>query len=432
MAALESRIVGQPERRSWVATWLAVYLAFLLFGPAFMQDLTFVSRGVKVDQIMLILTFPVLVLVRPINVWKSITSPIGMSLFIFFLLALVSGTISFFVSPAVSLGTIIAAVWGQARPWLVFVVVYAFVRGASIQFRKKMLVRLAWLTAGVFVIVLLQYLQIQPVSEYVSMLYGRRSTQDAIALALAAGRVYGTFDGQSNTLGTFAMMVLALSLPYYLQTHGKQRWYLVALVAGSVFSLAVSWSRGAFAGAVMVLLANLLRQRGNGRLLTMSIGLGSIFYALLPDTILERFSQLLTLRSYGGSAIYATRLPYWEENIRYWASSPLFGVLGMQVAPFDSLYIALLTTNGLIGSAAFCITLALCTAVLGKLIRRSPPHLSLLSFGTMTVMGGLLVNGISAPTFFSERVQEFFWMLVAFTIAPCPDTDGGKNHYEST
>lgn len=396
------------SKRRAVKWWTFLFLVLLLYGPPVLRDLPVVARGVKLDHLLLLATFLVLVVTRPKLAQKAIASRVGFTLLLFCLSSFISAVLSVCFLDA-SLLSALAAVWGFSRPFLTYVVVYSLLYGAPVSLERNTLNILLGLGVGVSLIGIAQYFQVSPVIEVTETFYGRKHGQELVSQALRSGRVYSTFDGQPNSFGTFSVLVGALALVSYLHNGG---WFRLSLMALPVLGLALSWSRGAYAGlfAAMAVSASLIRRfRQIGRLVMLAAAAVIVFW-MVPQSVI-RIQQLLKLQSYGGESIFDARLVYWLENLRLIKLNPFFGVMGIPTAPFDSLFVGLLTTHGIVGSMIFLLSIV---SVLVECRRRQTTFCKGLIAGTF----GLLVNGVSSPSFFGERVAELYWFMVALALAP--------------
>ena len=214
-------------------------------------------------------------------------------------------------------------------------------------------------------------------------------------------RAFGTF-GQPNPFGGFmgialpiAIMAAYSQLPIILsgwQTNRRLPWgpalvfALCTLASLLILSaLVASWSRGAWLGTAIAILAMLValpRQLIRGVFLTIGIAFFfTLMWAtgLLPSSIVSRLTttatELVTISDVRGVAIYPSnyavieRLAHWQAAINMAADSPLLGVgLGSYEVVYDNyrlinweeplghahnLYLNMLAETGIVGLAAY-------------------------------------------------------------------------------
>jgi O-antigen ligase len=192
------------------------------------------------------------------------------------------------------------------------------------------------------------------------------------------------------------------------------------MTATSASGLAVSWSRGAVAGALVGVLVVLVMVS-----LKFAVRVGATTVAaiaglwqVLPEETLRRLQDLLTLTTDNGERIYDARLAFWSSNFDFWTRHPLLGGSGVRLAPADSQYIGLLIGGGIVGIAVFLLVISVVLRRLVQIARNIEHPLRYAALGLTASVVAMLVNGISVPSFMEERVMEFFWFLVALIATP--------------
>jgi hypothetical protein len=391
-----------------------IFIILLFFAPPFLQELEYVARGLKIDQLLLYVLFIIIIFVYPqkiIIIFKqnnilkyllvfSISAFITVltSSLLFRDFSFVKGTINFL---------------GQFRILILIITTLFLLNNKDVN--ENNIINLMIFCGFIVILIgILQYLKIPIIYNLTTTLYTRKSGMDAVILAINAGRVYGTFDGQANTFGTFTIIESILALSMYYQnvkakTH-KKYFYILAFFI-SIIGLLFSGSRGAYAGFLIAILFFLII---NYRYLIKNIFFLTIYlalsYMLIPEWIKNRIYMLFTLQGYNGETIYENRLPYWFGNLKIFSYNPLFGVKGVPMYPPDSLYFGLLTGNGIIGLVIFMMLLFYIIHLLNK-FRHINSKIKYVNLGLISIILGMMVNGISIPSFFVERVQEIFWLL---------------------
>jgi hypothetical protein len=400
--------------RGVAGTCLLGFLTIVVCVPPILGDVEFASRGIKLDQVLLGPSMFMLLLAAPRRVWAAARHPVGMALAVFAGCSLLSSLWSaLFVDGANPLAAT-AAAWGSVRAFLVFSIAYALaVRAAPVTRVRvfKLVVLLGLVIVGVATA---QLMQLEPLYSLTVEYYPRKADFAAILESLNVGRAYGTFDGQPNIFGAFIVLTVAIAGAFLVNARRPvERWILVACLGWLGWGLAISWSRGSYAAA-MVAVAVLVWHAGPRRAAKLIVSLavsGVVIYFTLPEHPRERFVQLFQGRGYEGDSIFGTRLPIWEANLALFLQNPLLGVRGVAAAPLDSLYIGLLVVNGVVGAIVFLVGIVLVLRSLGA-------QRTVLAVGLAAATVAWLVNGLSIPVFFGERIQEVYWLLCGVALAP--------------
>jgi hypothetical protein len=395
----------------------AAYLLILLLAPALPIAVSFASRGLKADQVLLLPLLGVILLAHGRQVLRAAAHPVGAVLWLFAVSAMASSLWSAAFVPGAAAGALIASTWGATRVPLVFTLAFALVSRVS-QHGRRWVPRIVIALGAITVCVsILQLIGGNPIHDLTIQHYARKGDFDAVVEGFDLGRVYGTFDGQPNVFGTFMVLCIALAVSTWLR---RTSWMAVASAVLFGFGLTVSWSRGAYAGglAALVVVAVLSGRRRLVRFL-MAGGMLSIAVLLMvPEGTKHRFELLLAGKGYGNESIFETRRAFWAQNLALFKSSPLFGVRGMDAPPFDNLLIALAVTQGVIGLAIFMFALWRAWKLCHRIGSADAHPLSSTALGLAAATVGFLVNGMSIPTFFGERVQEAYWFLMGAVAAP--------------
>src|SRR3954471_19644755 len=113
------------DRRAGIRVALVffvLYLASLFYSPALLREWSIVSRGVRLDQFLLLLSLSWLALTVPGQFVGALVSPVGLGLLAFTAASFISALASAAVVPQASFMAALAVTWGQSRSLLVFVV----------------------------------------------------------------------------------------------------------------------------------------------------------------------------------------------------------------------------------------------------------------------------------------------------------------------
>jgi len=398
-----------------------LYIALLLFSPPLLQDLSFATRGTKLDQAVLLLGF-IWVVAHGLDLFSFVRQDsIVLALIAFWCSSVITGVASILTISEADAGMVAGSIWGQTRPVLVMIVFTSVVALLSARERLRLLHWAFVLGTGTVLVGFAQYNGWQPAVELSTRIYTRKAEQQAVIDAMSAvGRAYGTFDGQPNAFGTFCMIVFCMTLALAATQLVKHRWLALAMTATSASGLAVSWSRGAVAGALVGVLVVLVMVS-----LKFAVRVGATTVAaiaglwqVLPEETLRRLQDLLTLTTDNGERIYDARLAFWSSNFDFWTRHPLLGGSGVRLAPADSQYIGLLIGGGIVGIAVFLLVISVVLRRLVQIARNIEHPLRYAALGLTASVVAMLVNGISVPSFMEERVMEFFWFLVALIATP--------------
>src|SRR5437667_8999333 len=313
--------------RRW---YIVLYVFLLLYSPPMFREWGIVSRGVRLDQFLLLVSWFILAVARPNRIFAALTNPIGAALGAFTLASLVSALAAAAFVPGVSLLQGMVVMWGQSRSLLAFLVTFVVIWDAPPDARRQILRAFLVFAAGVAIFAALQSNEIEVVRDFALAHYSRKGSD--VSFGLDAGRAFGTFDGQPNILGAFCVLTLGLGLREYSRSRGKYRLLTLAACLLFAWALAVSWSRGAYAGAVVCVAAMLfpLHRRSVIRLGVAALSISALIYVCAPESIKARFHELVTsTESASGESIFATRQVFWRSNLRVFSEHLWFGARGL-------------------------------------------------------------------------------------------------------
>ncbi|WP_243337753.1 O-antigen ligase family protein [Anaeromyxobacter soli] len=416
----------------WALAFLAAFCAIVVFAPPLPIDFEFASRGVKLDQVLLLPLVYLTVRRDPDAASVAVSNPAMRPLWWFAGFSLVSALWSLIFAPGLSVGGALAGAWGTFR--LPFVMLLGLTAGARVTDtqRRSFSWFLAFLTVLMAGVATAQLFKWEPIYGFLSANYTRKADFDLVLEALDLGRAYGTFDGQPNVLGSFGVLGVAVIGSLLVEAdRSRARLLLAGATFAATWLIAISWSRGAYAGALTVLMY-LLWRAGRRRLLGFVVA-GTVvlvgLYSVLPEVPLERLMQLMEARGDGsGESIFESRLPFWQTNWELFTQNPLFGLRSADSAPLDNLYLGLLLVHGLAGTIVFAFA---CLRFLRLLRSLESPGARVLGMACSATTLGWLVNGLSVPSFFGERVQELFFVVMGVALA-APELAVGRDDALST
>jgi putative inorganic carbon (hco3(-)) transporter len=146
----------------------------------------------------------------------------------------------------------------------------------------------------------------------------------------------GSFIADNNALAMALVMVLPLMR--YLQLHTESKLFRVGLysaMAVTAFSVIGSQSRGAFLGAIAMLVFLLLKSRQRVLLGGLIVALLAVGAAFVPQTWINRMQTIETYEQ-DGSAL--SRLEVWEFAVKVARDHPIVGG-GFRVSYDDNIYL---------------------------------------------------------------------------------------------
>ena len=392
-----------------------LYIALLLLSPPLLRQFEFVSRGIRADQLLLLGTAMLLAVVRTQWIWRGLRQRIAVGLALFLFCSALSVILSLWFVVDARLGVAVASFWGHTRILLCFLVGFAVACALPVAGHVRFMGWVVACSAVVAVIAIGQFIRVPIILEITSQYYNRKYNPDVVNQALSFGRVYGTFDGQPIFFGLLCAMMLIIVIAIWADDEWKRsRRLLIISAPALMLGLGLSWSRSAFAclfaGIGALVAFSGLRTAAKAIILLFLAGTVIYLLDLVPPVVEARILQLITLTDARGGMIYNDRLAYWSANLRFWREHPWFGVRGIEVPPYDSLYVALLTSSGGVGTAFFLASVCGAVASFARNGQRKP-GLRGLSIGLICATVGLLVGGVGAPSFFGDRISELYWFL---------------------
>ncbi len=413
---------GQLKRERVGLLVLIGYCAILLLAPPLPFEVEFASRGLKLDQLLLLPIVLALARTDSMALSQALRERSLGPAWAFAALSALSALWSLAFVPSASTGGAVAGTWGTIRVPLVLLLglMVGFRMGAAS--RRAFAQVLLGLGVAIALFATAQLFRWEPFYGVSVAAFTRKSDFDLVLEALNVGRAYGTFDGQPNVLGSFGVLILALAGAELVEARsGSRKAWLAVAGTAALWIVAVSWSRGAYAGALAVV-CMIAWRIARSRPVFSAFLVGAIVvavYCALPDAPRERIAQLLSgSGSDTGESIFDTRLPYWQTNWNLFLQSPLLGLRTMEAAPLDSLYLGLLLVHGLAGGLAFALMIGIAVSTLMRSSEGAPA----LRVACLMATVGWLINGISVPSFFGERVQELYFLTLGVSLARLPGT----------
>jgi hypothetical protein len=411
-----------------------LYLISVYYAPPLGSSAGSGSTNVRPDLFVMLLAFAIMILAYRGLPRVFRTEWVAVWLGLYFLSSLVTALVSglFLGGETVA---IIGPVTGVLKPLMVYLGFTFWVRKASAVQRLKLIYWGIVLAMPLMVLAIGQFVDFANINSISQTYYGRRVDVGGkdVQNMLFVGRVYATFDGQPNNFGAFCALTAACCgvTALYLRRRLLLQIGLLLFFGLTLVGLLLSWSRGAMGGLaagvlVVMMLTNPLR---SAKIVLTILLFTATVVPLMPSTVIMRVTELATLRSQHGTAIYEDREALWRGNIELWSQDPVFGIMGVPRVPSDNLVIGLGSLTGI--SGLLLMSAALGTAFWRGLSRfrkwsraatgRSDPEAH--ARRTLYLIGAVatlvvVVNGASTTTILDPRVLEVYWALVAIVFAP--------------
>jgi|GEM_PF-3133202 len=410
-------------------TWFYLYIVALFTLPPFFQEWTFISSGLRVDQLLLAGIFLAALsreLIRG-RIYTNEVCRIYVSYVAFCMLSvgvshLFPGSHSDIVHTVKrSFLSEIITFQGFVRPLIVYM---AFLWLFRVQVEARRIVFLIFTMGALATLFgLFQYLAVEPVTELTKTYYLRKSHWEELITYNRA--VVSVFGGEPNAFATFFSLFVPLTLALIM--FQRMRWTLRALLISLLFcELVVLFgtnSRGGFIGvAAAVSCFLVISARPRVYIGALILTLPVLFWAsteaiqmnLEQMTLLDwAISPLLRFEFTANYLEFTGRSYIWGEHLRRFFQSPLLGTGFNFYGAMDSLYLAEVAQRGLAGLALFFVLIGTVLKQAFALLRTSNKY-SIEKVVATTVISatcGLLVNGISDYTFMQPRLMETYWIF---------------------
>lgn len=396
-----------------------IYVAAALFSPSLFRDLSFVSSGLRLDHFLLagvafLLGLRILMTGRMRRINPAV---------VLFSLFIVSSLTSVFlntgVNPNNSLTGDLIALQGLARP-LVVLLVFSLILRTEKQVRHIVwAVMLGGTVMSVFAV--LQFSGIDAVVDFTVQYFDRKETPIVLG---DRGAVVGTFDGLHNSLGLFFVLFISLCMALIWNTgaalSNRARGFVVVAILIAFVGLLGTFSRTGFV-AMLVAVGTIVflqyRSFVGKRLLYLAAFIGVVAAtafasALYSDYVRVRFlGQLLSLDFTIADPRYQVAAP---KLMDLFMANPLFGA-GVNLGTAGDIgFLVRLAAGGMVGFLLFFVTIAYVIYSARQVIRLSPPGIyKSVAVAVLATTMGLLVASLAATPFWTARLMEVYWLLVA-------------------
>lgn len=233
-------------------------------------------------------------------------------------------------------------------------------------------------------------------------------------------------EGEPNTLGGYLVFMLSIMTGLLVVPGAfRRRGVLIMVLLCGFVALQATLSRSSYLAAavvVMVFLVYISRQRPLLMTLMIFAVLATPLWA--PKSVQDRVLYTFTQKAQEGEQIKiggvkvdtstTDRLRSWQQAVKAWTTSPLWG-LGVTGGPFmDAMYPKLLADVGILGLVAFGYLMwSLFRLARSGLEEVDDPYFKGIITGFLFGFVGMLIHGIGANTFIIVRIMEPFWLYAA-------------------
>lgn len=250
--------------------------------------------------------------------------------------------------------------------------------------------------------------------------------------------------GESNTLGGYLMLMIALVLGLALNFKWSRKKILLLGVVGlSVPALLFTLSRGSWIAFFAAMIVLFFATR-NGKKAMVA---GLVVLLMLSPIIMPKYVETRVKTTFIGQRQYKifgisfqldesaqARIDIWRSGLSRWSRSPVIGYGVSSAGPaFDNQYTRVLVETGALGLVCFLwILIELAKSARFVLRQLWNDRFAVgLSAGFLAGLVGLMIHSFSAATFIIIRIMEPFWFLAAIVVMlPEMLPEGGATRYD--
>jgi putative inorganic carbon (HCO3(-)) transporter len=247
-----------------------------------------------------------------------------------------------------------------------------------------------------------------------------------------SGRATGPFDN-ANVFSVFLVLLLPYALQFFVRAGEVRRGMVYGFGCCLLMAaLVLTWSRGAWLGALAALLLFFLfvSRRTVNWLLLGALTL-PVWVYVLPENILQRFLSIGNLRDssthyryYLWQGVFDALREHWFGGIGYGESAfqtvyPLYAYPGIESAPHaHQLFLQILLCLGIGGMLAFLWVVYLFAKESLGYLRNPVNRVSgLYTAAGFSAVVGALVIGMTDYIWYNNRLFFLFWAVLALTVA---------------
>ena len=245
-------------------------------------------------------------------------------------------------------------------------------------------------------------------------------------------RVSAPFEGESgepNTLGGYLIVIISLSLAFFLlKSFGQRTNLLIPLFVLSGASIMFTQSRGSWLGLMCMSFPFIIL---SSKRIFFIVGIIFLIFALpfiAPEASKERFTGTFRpdpgferterFMGRGLDPSASERVSGYKQGFEKWKKRPIFGY-GVTGAGFvDGQFLRVLVETGIVGLAFFLFLLWRMAIFLWDTYQSvDDPFFKAISLGMLGALAGLIGHSSSANSFIIVRVMEPFWFLMGLVAA---------------
>lgn len=245
------------------------------------------------------------------------------------------------------------------------------------------------------------------------------------------GRATSFFDNP-NVLGTYLVMMIPFILAIFICVKGfKTKGVIFAELTLTILCLIWTWSRGAWLGGIVGVLALLIVLNSKNLMLLVIGGLGApLLKYVLPDGVIARFVSIGNMadsstyyRVYTWKGVIRMLKDVWISGIGVGQSAfenmyPLFAYAGIEAAPHaHNLIMQLIVELGVSGVVIFCMLMFFFYQNCFEFIKNSSGENRLLVGAGMSGITAALVMGLFDHIWYNYRIFFIFWVVVGLTVS---------------
>ena len=234
------------------------------------------------------------------------------------------------------------------------------------------------------------------------------------------------FPGEPNTLGGYLILLISVSLSYFLYSDDKTYRVLIGI---ALFFMAIAFlftlSRASYMGFPFMFLSLFLTRKRKIFLTLLFFFIISFSLVGLPEVVKNRIKYTFT----PNPRIYTTigrlklgpsasaRILSWKDCIKAWKKRPFFGYGITGYGFIDGQYVRVLTETGIIGTVSFGFLLISLVVFLYKKFRRTTDYFyESICLGVLSGLIGLIIHAIGSNTFIIIRIMEPFLFFVGMIV----------------
>lgn len=252
---------------------------------------------------------------------------------------------------------------------------------------------------------------------------------DAERFPLLRRRMYSTL-GNPNLLGAYLVLICSmLASMTVIKEHGWKRWMFGGLMLVFLLILALTYSRGAWAAALAVLIVAALV---HDRRLAWALAVIPLFILLHQGQLTERFLSVFT----GADTSVALRFAFWDSTWQMIGEHPWLGIgwgsfflvyphydyylqdASVLIYHAHNMYLNIAAETGWPGLFFYLLAFWGHGFLAWRLYRYTQrPLRKALGLGVFLCVVGMSVNGITDYNFFNRTVSLSFWTMCALMVA---------------